>query len=157
MIGPIPRSVFATVVAIAAAVLVAACASAGTQSAPLSNAAISPSLGVDLAEYVRTADGLFYRDVTVGTGAVAVASSRVLVAYRLLLANGTQVDSSAGLPIRLARDPIIKGWKLGIPGMREGGSRILVIPPELGYAWRAVGPVPANSTLLFRVQLLKVE
>ena len=137
--------------------LAAACASAPRVVPPLSNAAIAPSLGVDLAEYTRAADGFYFRDLVVGTGEAAVASSRVTVAYRLLLANGTQVDSSAGLPIRLARDPIIPGWRLGIPGMRVGGSRILVIPPALGYDWREVGAIPANSTLLFRVQLLKVE
>jgi len=142
---------------VAAGAVAAACASAPRVVPPLSNSAIAPSLGVDLAEYTRTTDGLYYRDLVVGTGDEAVASSRVTVAYRLLLANGTQVDSSAGLPIRLARDPIIPGWKLGIPGMRAGGSRILVIPPQLGYDWREVGSVPPNSTLLFRVQLLKVE
>ncbi len=144
-------------VAVALTVITVGCASAVTPAAPLVNAAIHPSLGVDLAEFTRTADGLYYKEVTVGTGAEAAANSRVTVAYRLILANGTQVDSSAGLPIRLARDPIIKGWKLGIPGMRVGGSRILVIPPDLGYGWREVGAVPANSTLLFRVQLLRVE
>ncbi|MDA1082560.1 MAG: FKBP-type peptidyl-prolyl cis-trans isomerase [Gemmatimonadetes bacterium] len=143
---------------IAVATLVAAGACAGaSQVPPIASSSISPSLGVDLAEYTRTTDGLYYKEVRVGTGAEAMASSRVTVAYRLLLANGTQVDSSTGLPIRLARDPIIKGWKLGIPGMRVGGSRILIIPPELGYGWQKVGLVPANSTLLFNVQLLKVE
>lgn len=137
--------------------VVAACASAPRVVPPLGNSAIAPSLGVDLAEYTRTTDGLYYKDLIVGTGDEAAASSRVTVAYRLFLASGAQVDSSGGLPIRLARDPIIPGWKLGIPGMRVGGSRILVIPPQLGYDWRQVGSVPPNSTLLFNVQLLKVE
>jgi FKBP-type peptidyl-prolyl cis-trans isomerase len=76
----------------------------------------------------------------------------------MLLTNGVQVDSSAGLTIRLqGGDPIIKGWRLGIPGMKVGGSRVLIIPPELGYEWRQVGKIPPNSTLLFRVQLMAVE
>lgn len=136
----------------------AACASGGSQAAaPVDPATLAPDLGVNLAEYTRTSDGLYFKDIRVGTGTEATASSRVVVAYRLLLASGKQVDSSTALPIRLARDPIIKGWKLGIPGMREGGARILIIPPELGYAWRQVGAVPPNATLLFNVSLLRVE
>lgn len=153
MISNLRRTLFATALVAAAT----ACASAPKVVPPISNSAIAPSLGVNLAEYTRTADGLYYRDLEVGTGDAAVASSRVTVAYRLFLSTGAQVDSSGGLPIQLARDPIIPGWKLGIPGMRVGGSRILVVPPALGYDWREAGAVPPNSTLLFRIQLLKVE
>lgn len=137
---------------------VTACASAPATAAPVSSTSIAPSLGVDLATFTRTPDGLYYKDVTVGSGAEAQRASRVKVAYRMLLTNGTQVDSSGGMFIRLqGGDPIIKGWRLGIPGMKVGGSRILVIPPELGYEWHAVGQIPPNSVLLFRVQLLEVE
>ena len=140
------------------AVVAAACASAPATVTPLTNAAIAPSLGVDLATFTRTPEGLYYSDVTVGSGAEAQRASRVTVAYRMLLANGTPVDSSGGLRIRLqGGDPIIKGWRLGIPGMKVGGSRVLVIPPELGYEWHQVGPIPPNSVLLFRVRLLDVE
>ncbi|MEA3247937.1 MAG: FKBP-type peptidyl-prolyl cis-trans isomerase [Gemmatimonadota bacterium] len=136
----------------------AACARGPATVTPVTNASIAPSLGVDLATYTRTPDGLYYKDLTVGEGAEAKPTSRVTVAYRMLLTNGTQVDSSGGLKVRLqGGDPIIKGWRLGIPGMKVGGSRVLVIPPELGYDWREVGKIPPNSTLLFRVQLLAVE
>jgi peptidylprolyl isomerase len=140
-----------------------ACASGGAAGTPaavtaITNDAIAPSLGVDLATYTRTPDGLFYKDLSIGDGAEAKTASRVKVAYRMLLTNGVQVDSSAGLTIRLqGGDPIIKGWRLGIPGMKVGGSRVLIIPPELGYEWRQVGKIPPNSTLLFRVQLMAVE
>jgi FKBP-type peptidyl-prolyl cis-trans isomerase len=147
-------------VLMAGALVLAACAgggAAGGSAAPEIRAeSISPALGVNLAEYTRTPEGLYYKDITVGEGAQAVAASRVSVAYRGLLANGTQVDSSGGLTIRLRQDPIIKGWKIGIPGMKVGGSRILIIPPELGYGFREVGAIPPNSTLVFRVQLLRV-
>lgn len=144
--------------AIAGAGGFAACASGPATVTQITNASIAPSLGVDLATYTRTPDGLYYKDLTVGNGAEATPTSRVTVAYRMLLANGTQVDSSGGLKVRLqGGDPIIKGWRLGIPGMKVGGSRVLIIPPELGYAWREVGRIPPNSTLLFRVQLLAVE
>lgn len=146
------------VLTLLAATLVAACAggTAGGSAAAIRAEAISPALGVDLAEYTRTSEGLYYKDVTVGDGAVAGVASRVTVAYRGLLANGTQVDSSTGLTFRLRQDPIIKGWKIGVPGMKVGGSRILIIPPELGYGFREVGPIPPNSTLIFRVQLIRV-
>lgn len=146
------------VTALLGAAVIAACAGgSGTGSiTPVRAESIAPSLGVDLAEYTRTAEGLYYKDVTVGDGAVAGVASRVTVAYRGLLANGTQVDSSTGLTFRLRQDPIIKGWKIGVPGMKVGGSRILIIPPELGYGFREVGPIPPNSTLIFRVQLMRV-
>jgi len=142
---------------IAALCTTAACASGPRLVRPLAGADIAPSVGVDLAEYTRTEDGLYFRDVVEGDGDVAGPTSRVTVAYRLLLADGTQADSSLGLVVRLARDRIIEGWKLGIPGMRVGGARILVLPPELGYDWREVGSIPANSILIFRIQLLRVQ
>lgn len=145
------------VAALGALVLAACAGSAGGGAATEIRAeSISPVLGVNLAEYTRTPEGLYYKDVTVGEGAVAGVASRVSVAYRGLLANGTQVDSSGGLTIRIRQDPIIKGWKIGIPGMKVGGSRILIIPPELGYGFREVGAIPPNSTLIFRVQLIRV-
>jgi hypothetical protein len=136
-----------------------ACAggSPSTGAAPSAPPSLSPALGVDLAEYTRTPHGLFYKDAMVGTGDVATERSRVTVAYRGLLANGVQVDSAVGLRVRISGDPIIRGWKLGIPGMRVGGARILVIPPELGYGFKEVGGIPPNSTLVFRIQLLRVE
>lgn len=144
---------------VAAAALVAACAggAASAGANPSARPSLSPVLGVDLAEFTRTPLGLYYKDVTVGTGAVATERSRVTVAYRGLLANGIQVDSAVGLTVRIAGDPIIRGWKLGIPGMRAGGARILVIPPELGYGFKEVGAVPPNSTLVFRIQLIRVQ
>lgn len=135
----------------------AACASGPRQVRLLASTDIAPSVGVDLGEYTRTADGLYFKDVIEGDGDVAGPASRVTVAYRLLLADGTPADSSLGVVVRLSRDRIIEGWTLGIPGMRVGGARILVLPPELGYAWRQVGSIPANSILIFRIQLLRVQ
>lgn len=137
----------------------ASCAGGGATGGanPSAPPALSPAVGVDLAEFIRTPEGLYYKDATVGTGAVATDRSRVTVAYRGLLANGVQVDSAVGLRVRISGDPIIRGWKLGIPGMRVGGARILVIPPELGYGFKEVGAIPPNSTLVFRIQLIRVE
>ncbi|MCX5756366.1 MAG: FKBP-type peptidyl-prolyl cis-trans isomerase [Gemmatimonadetes bacterium] len=146
------------VVLLASAVFAIACAggpSPVTDDIPAS--AIAPSLGINLAEYTRTPEGLFYKDVTVGDGPVADDRSKVTVAYRGLLANGTQVDSSAGLTFKMGSGQVIKGWQIGLRGMHAGGARILVIPPHLGYGWKEVGPIPSNAVLLFRVQLVAVK
>ena len=117
----------------------------------------APSLGVNLTEYTRTPEGLFYNDVVVGDGAAVDDRSRVTVAYRGLLAGGAQVDSSTGLTFRMGSGQVLKGWQIGLKGMRTGGARILVIPPHLGYGWKEVGAIPPNSILLFRVQLVAVQ
>lgn len=135
----------------------AACATGPKVVPTLENSSLSPAVGVDLAAYTRTDDGLYFLDAVEGEGALAGPSSRVTVAYRLLLANGTQVDSSTGVVVRLNRDQIVDGWKLGIPGMRVGGARILVLPPALGYGSRRVADIPPNSVLIFRIQLLRVQ
>jgi len=79
------------------------------------------------------------------------------------LADGRKFDSSRdrGTPFSftLGAGEVIKGWDLGVAGMREGGKRVLLIPPELGYGARGAGggAIPPNATLLFEVELLKVE
>lgn len=137
-------------------VVLAACAAPAPPSA-LSPSSLAPSLGIDLAQYTRTPQGLYFRDLTEGTGKAAVVNSRVVVSFRGALANGVQIDSSGGFGISLSSDPIIRGWKLGIPGMKEGGVRNLVIPPELGYGGREVPNVPPHSTLIFQIQLRQVR
>lgn len=145
-------------VAVLFATVLAACAGGPAPvTADIAASALSPSLGIDLAEYTRTPEGLFFKDMSIGTGAVAEDRSKVTVAYRGLLANGAQVDSSTGLTFKMGSGIVIKGWQIGLKGMRVGGARILVIPPELGYGWKEVGAIPANSILLFRVQLVAVQ
>ena len=100
-------------------------------------------------------------DKTVGTGATAAAGKTVQVHYTGWLTDKKKFDSSKdrGQPFsfRLGNGDVIKGWDQGVAGMKEGGVRILTIPPELGYGARNVGSIPANSTLIFEVELLKVE
>lgn len=101
-------------------------------------------------------------DVTVGTGAEAVSGKRVTVHYVGTLTSGSKFDSSRdrgqGFTFKLGVGQVISGWDQGVAGMKVGGVRKLTIPPELGYGARGFPPViPANSTLLFEVELLAVE
>lgn len=101
------------------------------------------------------------KDVTVGTGSVAASGDKVTAHYVGTLSDGRVFDSSRdrGVPISftLGTGQVIRGWDEGIAGMREGGKRVLTISPEYGYGSHAVGTIPANSTLIFEVELVKVE
>jgi len=110
----------------------------------------------------KTADGLEYWDIKVGTGATAQSGQTVKVHYTGWLTNGKKFDSSVdhGQPFsfRLGAGEVIKGWDEGVAGMKVGGKRQLRIPPELGYGQRGYPPViPENSTLIFDVELLGVQ
>jgi FKBP-type peptidyl-prolyl cis-trans isomerase len=100
-------------------------------------------------------------DVTVGTGAEAVNGSMVSVQYTGRFEDGTVFDSSIprGEPITfpLGQGRVIPGWEQGILGMKVGGKRQLVIPPELGYGPNDYGPIPGGSTLYFDVELVGVQ
>ena len=104
---------------------------------------------------------LVKQDIIVGTGAEAVPGKEVSVHYVGTFLNGEKFDSSLdrGQPFAfmLGSGMVIKGWDQGVTGMRVGGKRKLVIPPSLGYGVQPVGPIPANSTLVFEVELLGVR
>ena len=112
------------------------------------------------------ANGLKYTDSTVGTGAEAVPGHKVSVHYTGWLftngAKGAKFDSSLdrGQPFSftLGAHQVIRGWDEGVAGMKVGGKRTLTIPPDLGYGARGAGGViPPGATLLFDVELLKVD
>ena len=109
--------------------------------------------------------GLKYTDTTVGTGTEATKGKKVSVHYTGWLYNngvkGTKFDSSLdrGQPFAfgLGAGQVIRGWDEGVAGMKIGGKRTLIIPPELGYGARgAPGAIPPNATLMFDVELLGV-
>lgn len=108
-----------------------------------------------------TVKKLLIDDVQMGTGTVATLGDAVAVNYIGTLTNGTVFDSSYkhGTPFSftLGAGQVIKGWDQGIVGMKVGGKRILVIPADLAYGNRAVGPIPANAPLVFAVELLGVK
>jgi peptidylprolyl isomerase len=127
-----------------------------------SDLAQAGALGGDLvaAKELTTASGLRITELVVGTGEEAVSGKSVSVNYRGTLTNGREFDSSYGrgpFSFPLGGGRVIKGWDEGVAGMKVGGKRKLVIPPDLAYGERGAGGViPANATLIFEVELLQV-
>jgi FKBP-type peptidyl-prolyl cis-trans isomerase len=115
------------------------------------------------ASFTTTADGLKYADVVPGTGAAVVSGQCITVQYTGWLADGTKFDSSldrvGGFQLLAGTaGQVIKGWQEGIPGMKVGGKRRLVIPPALGYGAAGSPPtIPANSTLTFDIEVLRIH
>jgi FKBP-type peptidyl-prolyl cis-trans isomerase len=108
------------------------------------------------------ASALQSTDQVVGTGAEAKVGSKITVKYTGALTDGTVFDSTdkqGGTPatFTLAKGSLIDGWVQGIPGMKVGGKRHLVIPASLGYGDKANGSIPANSTLVFDIELVDVQ
>lgn len=113
-----------------------------------------------------TPSGLQYLDTTVGDGAEATAGQRVTVHYTGWLYNegvqGAKFDSSKDrrdpFVFSLGAGMVIRGWDEGVAGMKVGGARTLIIPPELGYGARGAGGViPGNATLKFDVELIALS
>jgi len=104
-------------------------------------------------------------DLVVGTGATASPGNRLTVAYTGWLFDasqpnnkGRQFDSNPGFPFTLGTGSVIKGWDQGVPGMRVGGQRRLIIPPDLAYgsAGAGGGLIPPNATLVFDITLISI-
>ena len=121
------------------------------------------SCGSNEGNMQKLENGLLIEDIVVGVGNEAKDHNKVVVNYTGTLENGSIFDSS----LKPGRDPftftlgvgsVIKGWDQGVKGMKVGGKRKLVIPPELGYGDKGAGNViPPNATLIFEIELLKVN
>jgi FKBP-type peptidyl-prolyl cis-trans isomerase len=101
-------------------------------------------------------------DIKPGSGDEAADGKKVTMHYTATLSDGTKFDSSLdrGTPFSftLGSGLVIAGWDIGVKGMKVGGVRKLVIPPHLAYGSRSVASViPPNATLIFEIELLKVE
>ncbi len=113
--------------------------------------------------WTKSANGLEVQDVVIGSGAEAKNGDTVSAHYVGTLSSGKKFDSSydRGEPFSfvLGGGMVIKGWDLGLVGMKVGGKRKLVIPPDLGYGSRDVGGgvIPPNSTLYFEVELMDAQ
>lgn len=115
---------------------------------------------VDDSKLTATPSGLKYMVLTEGTGPAAAVGKRVTAHYAGWLTDGTPFDSSypRGEPFKLmVGGGVIKGWTEGIQLMKEGSKYLFVIPPDLAYGARVSPKIPANSTLVFQIEVLKVE
>lgn len=139
-------------------VIIAAIAVAAVLFVLLRGGGSTPSPGSE----VTTASGLKYVDEVVGTGDSPKLGQNVTVHYTGTLENGTKFDSSVdrGQPynFRIGMGSVIKGWDEGVMTMKVGGKRRLVIPSNLGYGAAGRPPtIPPNATLIFEVELLRIE
>ena len=146
-----------------AVALLSACGSDSTAPNVPSNPAVetyASSLGVNIATMTKKNDNLFVQDVVVGTGAEAIAGRTIRVTYSGFLINGNRFDTNVGgspFSFTLGAGMVISGWDQGVAGMKVGGKRKLVIGSALGYSNQGSGPIPANATLVFDVELLCVQ
>ncbi|MBS1637810.1 MAG: FKBP-type peptidyl-prolyl cis-trans isomerase [Bacteroidetes bacterium] len=102
-------------------------------------------------------DGLYYVITTQGTGAQPNINSKVTVSYKGYLTNGNVFDQSSSSGATFNLSGVIKGWQEGIPLFKKGGVGKLLIPSALGYGDQAQNGIPANSVLIFDINLLNVQ
>jgi FKBP-type peptidyl-prolyl cis-trans isomerase FkpA len=138
-----------------------------TKVAPAAEiAALKDSLDAHAIPYTQHPSGIFYQIITPGAGATPTVCSNVTVKYKGTLLSGAGFDSS------YVRDPggtsftlgeLIAGWQIGIPLIQQGGSIMLYVPPSLGYGSQAIPDnnggvlIPANSNLVFKIELVGVQ
>jgi peptidylprolyl isomerase len=116
----------------------------------------APTIGKPVGTAPTT---LVTKDIIVGDGAEALPTSTMTVHYTLMTwSNGNLIESSwnSGNPATFPLANVIVGWQQGIPGMKVGGRRLLVIPPDLGYGAQGGGPIGPNETLVFVVDAIGV-
>lgn len=119
------------------------------------------SLNITLSSMTKTTNGVYFQDLTPGTGAAAASGSHLTVRYTGYFTNGTSFDTNIGsgktaLEFTLGSSQVIKGWDEGLVGLKVGGTRRLIIPPALGYGSGQYQNIPPNSILVFTVQLVSI-
>ncbi len=118
----------------------------------------NPALAI--APQTSSVTGVVVNDIVVGSGEEVIPGKFVSAHYILSLSNGTVIQNSRdlGMPIQFVYGggEVLPAFEEGVKGMKVGGVRTIVIPPELGYGPNANGPIPANSTLIFTVEVLSV-
>jgi FKBP-type peptidyl-prolyl cis-trans isomerase len=146
------------------AVLIAALAGPALAAAPVPPAEppaapVGKFPPLDSKAWKDAGDGLKVWDAKAGDGPEVPAGGTVAVRYTGWLADGTEFDSNrrAAEPAVFPLGNLVKGWQLGLPGMKVGGVRRLVVPADLGYGKRGAPPrIPGNATLVFEVEVVGV-
>ena len=146
---------------LAIALALTACGDDATAPVPLTNSDFAAELNVDLSAMTLTSSGLYLQDLVVGEGAPIAFSETATVHYEGWLPNGTKFDSSRDrgqtFVFQVGARDVIPGWDEGLIGMRIGGLRKLVIPPNLAYGAGGVPPdIPGNATLVFDIELVDI-
>ena len=132
-----------------------------TTAPTVESATFASSLGIDLSTYTKTSSGLYYKDLVVGSGATVANGQTVSVHYTGYFTNGNVFDSNpstaAPFAFHLGQSEVIKGWDIGVAGMRVGGQRELIVPPSLGYGSSDYLSIPGNSILVFVVTVVSAK
>ena len=139
----------------------------GSGSRQITSSSSGTAKQEDFSQYEQYKDKneVYFGDIVVGTGAEAIKDSQLAVTYKGYLTNGQVFDQSRPANngqlqpflFTLGAGKVIPGFEQGIAGMKVGGSRRLIIPPSLGYGANAQGSIPANSVLVFDIQLMTVQ
>tara|TARA_R110002072_G_scaffold1369_6_gene11261 strand:- start:17333 stop:17752 length:420 start_codon:yes stop_codon:yes gene_type:complete len=129
---------------------------------PMSNKAAAEAFMQSNAsepDVIQTESGLQYKIIETGNGSTPTMSDTVAAHYAGRLLDGTEFDNSysRGAPLTIPVGGVIKGWTEALLMMKEGDKWTLFIPPELGYGERGVGPIPADSALIFDIELIEVK
>jgi peptidylprolyl isomerase len=128
---------------------------------PLETATYAAALGVNISASTKLSSGMYYRDITVGTGATVASGMTVGARYIGYLTNGNVFDSntSAASPFsfKIGSGQVIQGWEQGLIGAKVGTTRQLIIPPGLGYGASGSGAIPGNAILVFTVTIASAQ
>jgi FKBP-type peptidyl-prolyl cis-trans isomerase len=131
----------------------------GAAEPDIATMTFAPALDIDVATMTRSPRGVWIKDLSVGTGDPVGSGSLVAIRYAGHLADGTQFDATRPIDppfeFRIDSGDVIPGYDEAVTGMRQGGNRLALIPPALGYRSRQNGPIPANSVLVFTIELVR--
>lgn len=138
--------------------------SSGGSGSSGNSGGLDPASFSQYDKYAKNQDALF-GDIKPGTGTTLTAGHKASVTYKGWLTNGALIDqsplSASGQPqpfsFTLGNHEVIPGWEEAMYGMKAGGTRLLIIPPAVGYGAQGKGTVPPNAVLVFEVQLLSVQ
>lgn len=158
---PARRNALGATLAVMTLVAAAACGEDGpteVQFQVIEETDFAPSLGIDLASMTLTSTGVYWRDVTVGTGDPATFGTRPFVTYTGWLADGSQFDTGS-FNFLMGNNQVVGGFEDGLLNIRVGGTRVMIVPPNRGYGGQAIRDgfgnvvIPAGSILVFEVTL----